>query len=79
MADYTHRNGGTAAPTETGIYWFDGAIGGIPRQTILAAEESDASGKLLAWPAWEDGWVYPSECEGRWWGPIVPPWESRHG
>lgn len=73
---YGHRNGETEPPTEIFKYYFyegqiikPGQVRGNRRYlfTIVIEGRMDV-----------DGVLYPLECAvgGRWWGPIVPPWES---
>jgi hypothetical protein len=88
---YTHRNGETEPPTVPGEYWFDGAVvydkgplsafslGTHIRDQVKVEQPRWAQepGLLVELP-WGDLPEYfsPWQVVGRWWGPIVPPWEA---
>lgn len=71
---YSHRNGETEPPTTDGYFWFKGTL-----------QDETASGLVDVFtyqdrvdlaPLWEHG-NYPAACfVGRWWGPVLMPWES---
>lgn len=74
---YTHRNGETEPPTIKGVwFWFmsDGdadisAMGMLfiyPQGDDVAGTFDDVDGDTTC----------ISELEGRWWGPVTPPWEQ---
>ena len=88
---YEHRNGETEPPTIAGEYWFDGVIasdnkndpkwygvGKRLQEKLLAERYSDGSIDF-EYGEYMDGrgaLFDPWQLVGRWWGPIVPPWEE---
>lgn len=69
---YSHRNGEMSAPEITGAYfWYQGLsassidIAGI----VYVDEMGRASDTFFNMAACH-------EMQGRWWGPLTPPWES---
>lgn len=73
---YTHRNGEKDAPTESGLYWFNGRCDGEIKELLPVI--SDHRIGVLAWrPMAGDGWYEQIICfTGRWWGPVTAPWEG---
>jgi hypothetical protein len=81
---YTHRNGETEPPTVPGEYWFDGAIladGGYYKtgtkwrdQVYVSNSEHGLQVEFQYYEDWDQ--FSPWQVVGRWWGPIVPPWEE---
>lgn len=77
MADkYMHRNGEMDAPTESGIYFFQGLPGSGWTEGVAEIEPHGMEDKLVVWRAWVDGWDYLPQATVRWWGPIIPPWRE---
>ena len=76
---YSHRNGETEPPTTAGEFWFDGA--GIASSHVYKWRDRFSverhNGVLCVFD--DDG--YPllpvTSMAGRWWGPIMPPWEQQ--
>lgn len=71
---YSHRNGETEPPTEADRYWFDGfrIKHNGNRAHIRDIVTTDDNGNVYNDV---DGEMNPvATYEGRWWGPIVPPW-----
>lgn len=67
---YSHRNGETEVPAVGGLYWYindenpDSALTGMLEVKII-------NGNTIIWTD------YPYTLgQGRWWGPVTPPWES---
>jgi hypothetical protein len=79
---YSHRNGETEPPTQEGEYWFRGRVLNRPvaqRVHVNTWRFGDGREELLiSNPFLDDGnEMEMNKCDGRWWGPIVPPWEDR--
>jgi hypothetical protein len=88
---YTHRNGEAEPPSVPGEYWFDGAILGdngplsaFPpgthirdRVKVEQPRWAREPGLLVELPYGELPECFPPwQVVGRWWGPIVQPWEA---
>lgn len=71
---YSHRNGEREAPTIDGYYWFDGEI---PELNSLHPSQRRIIAEVLH-GAFLSDYQMPdvNECKGRWWGPVVPPWDD---
>ncbi len=77
MTTYIHRNGETEPPTESGWYWFIGRKHKHSKRVSKAGAYrvwGDAGELRINIPPWSACWV--DELEGRWWGPVSPPWEG---
>lgn len=74
---YTHRNGETIPPSETGRYWFCGSLIGLRQELLTTVINIDPDG-LLAWCDFEgEGWFQEiASFDGQWWGPVAAPWEE---
>lgn len=66
---YTHRNGETEPPTVKGNYWFKGILLFIDSPGREREETSLVVNVSLDFML--DKYV------GRWWGPVMPPWENK--
>lgn len=76
---YTHRNGETIPPTETGRYWFKGMVRSMQYNAITSVINDDEyAGYLAAWYEFcGDGWFESTKAfNGQWWGPVLAPWEG---
>lgn len=76
---YTHRNGETIPPTETGRYWFKGLVRSMEYNAITSVINDDEyAGYLAAWYEFcGDGWFESTKAfNGQWWGPVLAPWEE---
>lgn len=71
---YAHRNGETEAPTAPGKYWFDNKKWRDTVDVIASAS------LLLAFDPHTNRYYDVSDLVmyGKWWGPMVPPWEIRN-
>lgn len=62
---YSHRNGETEPPSESGYYWFDGFVimssGNRLRVRDMLEPEQEPRDRTY---------------EGQWWGPVTSPWEQ---
>lgn len=73
---YSHRNGETEPPTKAGWYWFKGSVsvgnhlGFSVHFDVVRLDDS----QLVAFP--NDYMATLRNVTGRWWGPIVPPFEA---
>lgn len=79
---YAHRNGESGPPTVAGWYWFSGMVlqdgyvvyGDVWEQILYCINPAYNIDPPVIAVAGEhlklDGF------QGRWWGPIVPPWEE---
>jgi hypothetical protein len=76
---YSHRNGETEPPTERGWYWFYGKHVNEKRKPVKqkcnlyvfggCTEYRDPDGKYKIM-------TNLSSLRGKWWGPLVPPWQE---
>ena len=75
---YPHRNGETEAPTVPGLYWFrSSAHSWFPEQEFQRPiHVLNTSGEALAWNDGRQSYDEIDDFVGKWWGPIVAPWES---
>lgn len=84
---YSHRNGETEPPTEVGYYWVRGSMSPNDNVGLIAVEgvahivpPSDDLGMEDYFFQLADMGLYhriaPSEILCRWWGPVLPPWET---
>ena len=73
---YAHRNGETTAPTMPGAYWFKGRCHARDIVDLTPVMVTDDH-KILAWlPGWDGGQFEEiGYFAGRWWGPVIAPWE----
>jgi hypothetical protein len=81
MKLFSHRNGETEPPTEEGEYWFRGRVLNRPvaqRVHVSAWRFGNGREELrISNPFLDDGnEMEMYKCDGRWWGPVHPPWES---
>lgn len=72
---YSHRNGETDAPTKRGYYWFSGMAGDEPYEDMITVLQWASGENLVAMGADTTDLL---EFKGKWFGPIVPPWDSDH-
>ena len=71
VPQYTHRNGETEPPTESGWYWY--TAGENPKHgNTGVVYVANVNGSPVIWR--EDFWL---SDEGQWWGPITPPWATQ--
>jgi hypothetical protein len=77
---YLHRNGETDPPTEPGYYWFsfgwrnktsDTVKGGLVASVYISAANALAVALMYS-----DVRYSQDQLDGRWWGPVTPPWEQ---
>jgi hypothetical protein len=74
---YTHRNGETEKPLMEGRFWFKGCVHSRwlnehdqNQATLLFVYERHGLRVYLD----EINFKVPlKDCEGRWWGPVLPP------
>lgn len=68
---YAHRNGETEPPEVAGWYWFSGLF----RNECVCLDDNCVefwlAGYEYSFDALSEGWT-----DGRWWGPIEPPFEE---
>lgn len=73
---YSHRNGEIEPPTVEGYYWFKGQIWryGDPQDIadLKTIEFYNGTGIIVS----EESDDFLSDTKGRWWGPVVPPWDT---
>lgn len=67
---YSHRNGEIEPPTVNGWYWFDGNHYDVRCQNLVAVRS------FGLFPTWLEGWSEPETFEGKWYGPLVAPWDA---
>lgn len=75
---YLHRNGETEPPTVAGRYWFDGyrTKSNGNRAHVMDMVETNERGSVYNDV---DGLTdEPHAYKGKWYGPIVAPWEDCH-
>ena len=74
-----HRNGETTAPTMMGRYWFSGTCHGaaIPEAMINVVADDNALGWYPIGDTLRVSYGELSAFAGRWWGPVVAPWEQQ--
>lgn len=72
---YSHRNGEEKAPTEVGNYWFIGIVEDEIISDMVTVLKWADSEDLIVIGA--DSTSDLSKFEGKWYGPIVPPWEMK--
>jgi hypothetical protein len=71
MMIYPHRNGESDPPSkeETGWYWFNSN-----NPTGGAGMFLMTDGRLYGYGV--DGRAKVGKLNGRWWGPVIPPWQE---
>lgn len=69
---YSHRNGETEPPTETGYYWFRYNVKTEQLCHICQVRRRVHSGLYAVWPG-VDFQEDVDELAGRWYGPILEP------
>lgn len=67
---YTHRNGETETPDRPGWYWIHGEV-----DSPIVHIHGGPYG-MRAWNSATESYILAEHLVGRWWGPIVPPWQS---
>jgi hypothetical protein len=75
---YTHRNGESAPPTQTGRYWFNGVITSERGVYHIANISYFATTNMAYGMTYNDvtgEMLENKNYVGRWWGPVTPPWE----
>jgi hypothetical protein len=65
---YSHRNGETESPTEAGWYWF--LFDDSPIDYLEIVCVGDRYCRRMY--AYDDEVM--NKLQGRWWGPVTPPW-----
>lgn len=78
---YSHRNGETEPPTiYEEFYWHERVIGSKydDEDAILFVmpPEDDIGAYIYSNSHEINGRIPISEIEGRWWGPVIPPWSD---
>lgn len=74
---YAHRSGEPEAPTEDGYYWFKGEHihkGGLRYPVV---EIIECANRIVIPYAYDTKVAGPVRWEGQFWGPLVPPWETK--
>lgn len=71
---YSHRNGETEPPTVKGWYWLRHLRGKtyVPGQPFVFLAKKKY-GKVLFIVDFD---MPVADIHGKWWGPVVPPWEG---
>lgn len=75
---FSHRNGETEPPTVAGRYWFDGyrIWSDSKGQNVKDIVEINERGWIYnCIGGWTDSLM---DFNGKWYGPIVAPWEDCH-
>lgn len=82
-AEYTHRNGESDPPTVEGRYWFRGSENDFPEDDPGNWIEGifdvtlEKYGAQSWWQMDGEGHVLSvSDMAGKWWGPVMPPWNK---
>lgn len=65
---FSHRNGEREQPTISGHYWFRGTFGRHECADMVEVGTDRCS--------WWMGDFALTEANGRWYGPVTPPWET---
>lgn len=84
---YSHRNGENMPPTVRGLYWYEGeykediADPNVFHRLYTISENVNERGKDKWWAfKWnghpQDRAKNTHEMSGKWWGPIVLPWNE---
>lgn len=71
---YSHRNGEADVPTITGYFWYIGVAGDEQYADLLTVMKYRDADRLVIMGADTKD---PEEFKGRWYGPVLPPWQAQ--
>lgn len=78
VGEYLHRNGETVTPTEPGLYWFQGQVFSRQCVGLFCLEYYNGDAIAMGWRPFGDSseilYGDLGDFNGRWWGPVTPPW-----